>query len=190
MNLKAKSGADKRKADVFGYFVLSRLSIMVRSSTRGKSGPSRWKDGGRGQTKALKGGRASEGCWGGDLGGTMNGENSVKCKRNLGVDVCLSGHCVWWGGGVSLTSESVFLIWRHCCTISVLVCQGKCIWVLDLILLQKEMLITITGWQISKQVCDDIITTGERGVAREGSTQTVVFFLCLSVRGTSQPCWL
>ncbi len=24
----------------------------------------------------------------------MNGENSVKCKRNLGVYVCLSGQCV------------------------------------------------------------------------------------------------
>lgn len=31
---------------------------------------------------------------GGDLGETMNGENSVKCKRNLGVCVCLSGQCV------------------------------------------------------------------------------------------------
>lgn len=29
--------------------------------------------------------------WGVDLGGKMNGENSVECKRNLGEDVCLSG---------------------------------------------------------------------------------------------------
>ena len=40
----------------------------------------------------------------------MNGENSVKCKRNLGVCVCLSGQylCVCVsidGGGVSLKSE-------------------------------------------------------------------------------------
>lgn len=109
--------ADKRKADVFGYFVLSCLGIMVwwsTRSTRGQIGAKlvkgRWQRANKSSEKRrreLRGeGRGGEP---GDLGETMNGENSLKCKRNLCVcvcwSVCLGSMCLYGdGGGVSLKS--------------------------------------------------------------------------------------
>lgn len=109
----------KRIADMFGYFVLSCLSIMVRSSTRGKSGPSRWKDGGRGQTKALKRDRERvRGEGQGGEGATWERRWMVKtqwsvnatwewvrvcfCLGSVCVRVCV---CLQRGGRVSLKSE-------------------------------------------------------------------------------------
>lgn len=76
--------------------ILSRYNgaIEHKGQIGAKSVKGRWQRANKSSEKRQREGeRGGEG-EGGGQGETMNGENSVKCKRNLGEDVCLSGRCV------------------------------------------------------------------------------------------------